>query len=123
MTNEKDPSTRSGGRKSEDEGRGVLLYVGLLGVAVALIGSYILPSILGFFGSSGLKGDFCNLVRDPSSSILTDSPLRYPGSVDSGSTTQFVGNKTYYPSFGIYPKDCRWRPVTEKGNSTFEYVW
>ena len=72
------------------------MYVGLLGVAVTLIGSYV----LGFFGPASAKGR-----------------------ADSGSTTQFVGNKTYYPSFGVYPKDCRWRPVEEKGKSSFEYVW
>ena len=100
---------------------GALIYnAGLLGIAVALIGSYI----LGFFGSSSeSKGGGMRSLDVIIFRYLPILLLAIPGSVDSGSTTQFVGTKTYYPSFGIYPKDCRWRPVTEKGNSTFEYVW
>lgn len=44
---------------------------------------------------------------------------RYP---DHG-TTEVVGSKTFHPSFGIFPKGCKWRPVTEEGKTGWDYVW
>lgn len=32
-----------------------------------------------------------------------------------------IGNKTYYPSFGIFPKDCKWRLVTTDGSKEAGY--
>lgn len=32
-----------------------------------------------------------------------------------------VGDKTYHPSFGIFPKGCKWRIVTTKGSKGVDY--
>jgi len=34
-----------------------------------------------------------------------------------------VGNKTYHPAFGIFPKDCKWRQVSTDGSKETEYQW
>ena len=34
-----------------------------------------------------------------------------------------IGGKTHHPSHGIFPKGCKWRPVTEEGKQGYEYVW
>ena len=76
-----------------------LLYLGVIGIALALIGTY------GY-------GLITKTSSSPSSSII-----------NQGGTTEVIGNKTYYPSFGLFPKDCKWRPVAEAGKSGYEYVW
>ncbi|GAX80047.1 hypothetical protein CEUSTIGMA_g7486.t1 [Chlamydomonas eustigma] len=95
------------------------LYVlGLLGLIVALILSYSFV-----FTKTAEK----NYPAKPSS--FTSETLSKPSSKPlkkrpaPGSTTEYVGNKILHPSFGIFPKDCRWRPVQEVGNSTFDYVY
>lgn len=37
--------------------------------------------------------------------------------------TEVIGNRTFYPSSGLFPKGCKWRPVTEEGKSGVDYVW
>ncbi len=34
-----------------------------------------------------------------------------------------VGNRTFHPSFGLYPKGCRWRMVTTDNSSQVDYQY
>jgi hypothetical protein len=34
-----------------------------------------------------------------------------------------LGNKTFHPSFGIFPRGCRWREVTTEGSKHVEYQY
>lgn len=36
---------------------------------------------------------------------------------------EHIGNKTYHPSFGIFPKGCKWRLITTEGSDEAEYQW
>ena len=33
------------------------------------------------------------------------------------------GNRTYHPSFGIFPRECKWRIVSVKDSKDVEYQW
>lgn len=87
--------------KASESSNSGMYIMGAVGVILAMIGA------IGF-----------GMIKAPGSpqSVLKTSK-------NIGGTTEFVGNKTYYPSFGLFPKDCKWRPVSVKGKSGFEYVW
>lgn len=81
-----------------------IVYLGIIGLCLALIGSFAWTT---FNGGSGSR----------SKGASKQSALNV------GGTVEFIGNKTLYPSFGLFPRGCKWRPVAEKGKSGFDYVW
>lgn len=79
-----------------------LYYVG---VATALISACLIlgPRLIRpVFGSSAAESATCT---------------------SDASKTEVVGDRTYYPSFGIFPKGCKWRPMRRANSSGMEYVW
>ena len=83
-----------------------IVYLGIIGVCLALIGSFAWQTFNPGFQVS------------KESTATETSPL-----LNIGGSTEFIGNRTLYPSFGLFPKGCKWRPVAEKGKSGFDYVW
>ena len=83
-----------------------IVYLGIIGVCLALIGSFAWKTF------------------NPGFQVSQGSPARETSPLlNIGGSTEFIGNRTLYPSFGLFPKGCKWRPVAEKGKSGFDYVW
>lgn len=103
--------------------RGTLLFVlGVVGLCAALLLSYSFQASL---PSSQQAPSREQTQQEPASLARSRSSKRRSqlARFNDESKTEVIGNRTYYPSFGLFPKGCRWRPVREHGKQDVEYVW
>lgn len=106
----------------------ILIVGGLLGLIIALSVAVSYNSFNGNSKTPSQKSSSGHAQRgkstksEPITKHLSNQSSRDAKFADHG-TYQLIGNKTYHPSHGIFPKGCKWRPVTEEGKEGYDYVF
>lgn len=113
---------RPGSRGGASRGT-LLLVLGAVGLCAALLLSYSLQASLPSSQQAPSREQTQQEPASPARSRSSKPRRSQLARFNDESKTEVIGNRTYYPSFGLFPKGCRWRPVREHGKQDVEYVW